>query len=105
MDITNMPEPLPVSGPRPAIPRVKMLGNITELKSPTRMMLHMAKWPVLSTDVITRMKDATAAAPSTVPERSFCSKAEPTNLPTIALPQEKETKPAAIFYDTLPRYG
>src|SRR5438445_11135978 len=80
MDITNMPEPLPVSGPRPAIPRVKMLGNITELKSPTRMMLHMAKWPVLSTDVITRMKDATAAAPSTVPERSFCSKAEPMNL-------------------------
>ncbi len=32
IDITNIPEPFPVSGPRPAMPRVKILGTITELK-------------------------------------------------------------------------
>src|SRR5437870_8946323 len=34
IDITNIPEPFPVSGPRPAMPRVKILGTITELKRP-----------------------------------------------------------------------
>ena len=92
-----MPEPLPVRRPSPAIPRVKIFGNITELKNPTRMMLHMAKCAVLSTDVITRVKDATAAAPSTVPERSFCSKGTDKPADHSAAPVERNKTSCNFF--------
>ncbi len=63
---TSRPEPFPVSGPRPSMPKVKMLGNITELKSPTQMMVPMASQPVLAMEVSTSRHATTATVPSTV---------------------------------------
>src|SRR6185436_18870638 len=47
------PDPLPVSGPSSATPRVKMLGNMMELKSPTAIMLHIARCPLVSMETVT----------------------------------------------------
>jgi len=35
MAMVSTPDPLPVSGPSSATPRLKMVGNMIELKSPT----------------------------------------------------------------------
>ncbi len=73
MAMMSNPEPSPVKGPSsPAMPSVKMLGNITELNSPTRMMLHIARCPKLRIDMHTSNDATIAAKPNTVPVRSFC---------------------------------
>ena len=48
-----------------------MLGNITELKNPTRMMLHIAKCPNVSIEVVTSRHAIIAAIPSTFPGLTF----------------------------------
>src|SRR6266571_604538 len=48
MAIFRMPDPLPVSGPSSATPRLKMVGNMIELNSPTARMLHIAPYPPIS---------------------------------------------------------
>ena len=70
--------------PNPSTPSAKMLGNITELKSPTRMMLPIANQPVLSIDMTTRMQATTATVPSTVRGDNFCSPAAPMKRPIMA---------------------
>ena len=84
---TRTPEPASVSGPRPSIDKVKMLGNITELKNPIARMLQTATVPRLSIEVVTRAKATIAAKPRTVPVRTFCSTLDPTKRPTMAPPQ------------------
>ena len=65
--IIMTPEPSPVSGPSSATPSVKMLGNMIELKKPTRIMLHIATWPVLSIEIATRALADMAQIPSNNP--------------------------------------
>lgn len=87
MAATSNPDPLPVKGPSPAIPRVKILGNITELNSPTRMMLYIARCPKVSIDTVTRANAAIATAPSSLFAWIFCKTAEPMKRPIMAKPQ------------------
>src|SRR5580692_2882689 len=61
------PEPSPVRGPSSATPRVKILGNMIELKNPTRMMLYMAVCPVVSMETATSAAAHTAQMPSSSP--------------------------------------
>jgi len=70
-----------------AMPRVKILGNMMELKKPTRMMLAMAMWPLVSIEVSTRALAQNAAMPKTVPALTFCRIAEPMKRPIMAPPQ------------------
>src|SRR5271170_7012166 len=90
-------EPLLVSGPSPDNPTVKMLGNITELNSPTARIAHIAVCPCVRIDVTTSPQATTAAVPSTVLVRTFVSNHEPINRPTIAPPQYNETYFAAVL--------
>ena len=66
------PEPSPVSGPSSATPRVKMLGNMIELKKPTRMMLYIAMCPVVSIEIATSAAAHTAQIPSSPRVLIFC---------------------------------
>ena len=48
------------------MPSVKMVGNMTELKRPTAMTLHMAREPLVATVRHTRANAASAAKPRTL---------------------------------------
>ena len=61
------PEPSPVSGPSSATPNVKMLGNMIELKNPTRMMVYIAVCPVVSIEIATSAAALTVQMPSNSP--------------------------------------
>src|SRR5580704_2077206 len=74
---TNSPEPSPVSGPRPSIASVKMVGNITELNKPTAMIVHIATWPKVSIDAATRTAAIKAATPRILFGEIFCCNPEP----------------------------
>src|ERR1035441_10610267 len=65
--MTSRPEPLAVNGPSCSMLNVKMVGNITELNRPTRMMLPIATPPVVATEVHTNADAIMAALPSTLP--------------------------------------
>ena len=54
-----------------AIPKVKMLGNITELKRPTKMIAHIATWPNASIEHATSAQATSAAIPSTTSVGNF----------------------------------
>jgi hypothetical protein len=41
----SRPEPSSVSGPKPRIPKVKIVGNMTEWHNPMAIKLHMASEP------------------------------------------------------------
>src|ERR1700704_5738940 len=41
----SSPDPLPVRGPSSATPRLKIVGNMIELKNPTARIVHIAVWP------------------------------------------------------------
>jgi hypothetical protein len=84
---TKTPEPASVSGPRPSIDKVKILGNITELKNPIARMVQTANEPRLSIEVVMSAKATIAAKPSTVPVLTFWSTLDPTKRPSIAPPQ------------------
>ena len=66
MAATRIAEPRLVSLPKPSIPRVKMLGNMMELKKPTAKMLHIATWPALIIEVTVSKAAAIAATPNTL---------------------------------------
>ena len=87
MAMIMIPEPSPVSGPSSATPSVKMLGNMMELKKPTRMMLYIATCPVVSMEIATRAAAQTAQIPSRPRVLIFCKSADPMKRPTIAPPQ------------------
>src|ERR1700738_4307719 len=91
MEATSKPDPLPVSGPKPCKPRVKMLGNMIELNRPIARILHMAKCPEVNMEVITNRQANDAQIASKLSVRIFCSKAEPTKRPIMAPPQYRET--------------
>jgi hypothetical protein len=61
MAAISPPDPLPVNLPKPAIPRVKMLGKSIVLKSPTARMAHMATLPVVRIEVVTNRLAAIAS--------------------------------------------
>ena len=69
------------------MPSVKMLGNMIELKKPTRIMLPMATWPVEKMETSTSAMAQQAAMPSISPAFTFCRIAEPMKRPIIAPPQ------------------
>src|SRR5271170_3539578 len=90
-------DPFEVSGPSPVSPTVKMLGNITELNSPTAMIAHIAVCPCVRIEVATSPHATSAAVPSTVLVLTFVSSHDPINRPTIAPPQYNDTYFAAVF--------
>src|SRR5580692_6353024 len=63
MAIFRMPDPLPLKGPSSASPKLKMVGNMIELKNPTARMLHIAVWPLKSIEAVTN-------APATIAQRA-----------------------------------
>ena len=81
------PEPSPVSGPSSATPRVKMLGNMMELKNPTSRMDHIATGPLLKTETVTSSIATMAQKVRTLPVLTFCKTAEPMKRPIMAPPQ------------------
>ena len=83
----KMPEPFPVNGPSSATPRLKIVGNIMELKKPTARMLHMAKCPSVSIDRLTRIEVQIANAASRRPGLNFRNSPAPRKRPIIAPPQ------------------
>src|SRR6185437_16307773 len=83
----SSPEAFPVNGPKPAMARVKMLGNMIELNKPTAIIVHMAKEPKLSIESVTSSAATAALKPSRARVGSFCSTPDPTKRPTIAPPQ------------------
>ena len=96
------PEPLLVSGPRPATPSAKMLGNMMELKNPQRTNVQMAVWPLVTMETV-----SSAAAQMPNPPRSFpalilVSTKEPRRRPTIAPNQYSETRKEAVFALLMP---
>src|SRR5215472_15891823 len=69
--IFRMPDALPVKGPSSATPRLKIVGNMMELKNPTARMLHMAKCPCVSIDRQTSDEVQIANVPKRCPALTF----------------------------------
>src|SRR5580698_8553242 len=78
------PDPLLVIGPSPAMPSVKMLGNMMELKKPHRTMVQMATLPEVDMDVIRSAEAANPKIPSSLPDFTFVRIHEPSRRPTSA---------------------
>ena len=90
-----MPEAWLVYCPSPAIARLKIVGNIIELNKPTRMIVHIAKEPLLKTVSKTSKEAIPALKARAFPAATFCMAAAPTNRPTMAPPQYSPTYLAA----------
>jgi len=53
MAIFRMPDPVRVSGPSSATPKLKIVGNMIELKNPTARIVHIAICPPTSMETVT----------------------------------------------------
>jgi len=87
MAMLSNPEPSPSAAEFRHTQR-ENAGNIIELKNPTARMLHMATWPLVSMEIVTRLAVPIAQTPSRCPVRIFCNSAEPMNRPPSRPPVE-----------------
>src|SRR5580704_7207394 len=97
MAIFRMPDPLPLKGPSSASPKLKMVGNMIELKNPTARVLHIAIWPLKSIEPVTNAPAAIAQRPSRYLGLKRCSNPAPRKRPSMEPPQKNETYPAAVL--------
>jgi hypothetical protein len=81
------PEPSSVNGPRPRIPRVKIVGHMIELHGPTAMRLPMARHPLEETAMPTRTSALSVTAASRCCGAARRRLHEPRKRPTMAPPQ------------------
>ena len=83
----SAPEPRPVRSPSPAMARVKMVGNIIELHSPTARMVAIAVGPPKAI-VAATSENAVAAHPASTTPGDLRRKIDaPAKRPIIAPPQ------------------
>src|SRR5580692_11787473 len=78
------PDPLLVIGPNPAMPSVKMFGNMMELKKPHSTIVQMATLPEVDIDVIRSAEAANPKIPSSLPDFTLVKIHEPSRRPTSA---------------------
>src|ERR1039458_5041942 len=90
------PDPLLVIGPNPAMPSVKMLGNMMELKNPHSTRLQMATCPLVAMERSTMAAAGKPKMPSSFPDFTLVRIQEPSRRPTSAPNQQREPRIAAI---------
>ena len=69
--VQSIPDACPVCFPSPSIARVKIVGNIIELNNPTARMLHIAKCPKVSIEIITNIAAQIASIARVLPGLRF----------------------------------
>src|SRR5277367_1310127 len=97
MAIFRRPDPLPLKGPSSASPKLKMVGNMIELKNPTARMLHIATRPLKSIEAVTNAPATIAQRPSKYRGLKRWRSPAPRKRPSMEPPQKNETKPAAVL--------
>ena len=78
------PEPLLVIGPSPAMPSVKMLGNMMELKKPQSTRVPMATCPLVNMEMAIRIAAVKPKMPSSFPALTLVMIPAPSRRPTSA---------------------
>ncbi len=87
MAIFRRPDPFPVKGPSSATPKLKMVGNMMELKRPTASMVHIAVCPPNSMEAVTSAAAKIAQSANRDPGLNRRKSPAPRNRPIIAPPQ------------------